>query len=81
MYAENNSSSNSMNSKRGNLEGVGIEFGYTTCNTCMSFVIVRGTLFFQRRQTIYRSGTVNLKSFVGKVLLRIKWKFELTYAL
>ena len=28
---------------------------------------------------MYRSGTVNLKSFVGKVLLRIKWKFELTY--
>ena len=27
------------------------------------------------------SGTVNSKSFVGKVLLRIKWKFELTYAL
>ena len=25
----------------------------------------------------YRSGTVNSKSFVGKVLLRIKWKFEL----
>ena len=23
-------------------------------------------------------GTVNSKSFVGKVLLRIKWKFELT---
>ena len=31
--------------------------------------------------TYYRSGTVNSKSFVGKVLLRIKWKFELTYAL
>ena len=31
--------------------------------------------------SLYRSGTVNLKSFVGKVLLRIKWKFELTYAL
>ena len=29
----------------------------------------------------YRSGTVNSKSFVGKVLLRIKWKFELTNAL
>ena len=29
----------------------------------------------------YRSGTVNSKSFVGKVLLRIKWKFELIYAL
>ena len=26
----------------------------------------------------YRLGTVNSKSFVGKVLLRIKWKFELT---
>ena len=32
-------------------------------------------------QSQYRSGTVNSKSFVGKVLLRIKWKFELTYAL
>ena len=26
----------------------------------------------------YRSGTVNSKSFIGKVLLRIKWNFELT---
>ena len=26
----------------------------------------------------YRSGTVNSKPFVGKVFLRIKWKFELT---
>ena len=25
----------------------------------------------------YRSGTVNSKSFVSKVLLRIKWKLEL----
>ena len=25
----------------------------------------------------YRSGMVNSKSFVSKVLLRIKWKFEL----
>ena len=33
------------------------------------------------RRGCYRSGTVNSKSFVGKVLLRIKWKFELTYAL
>ena len=29
----------------------------------------------------YRSGTVNSKSFVGKVLLRIKRKFELINAL
>ena len=34
-----------------------------------------------RKSTNYRSGTVNSKSFVGKVLLRIKRKFELTYAL
>ena len=27
---------------------------------------------------VYRSGTVNSKSFIGKVLLRIKWNFELT---
>ena len=26
----------------------------------------------------YSSGTVNSKSFVSRVLLRIKWKFELT---
>ena len=32
-------------------------------------------------ESIYRSGTVNSKSFVGKVLLRIKWKFELINAL
>ena len=25
----------------------------------------------------YRLGTVNSKSFIGKVLLRIKWKYEL----
>ena len=31
--------------------------------------------------TDYRLGTVNSKSFVGKVLLRIKRKFELHYAL
>ena len=29
----------------------------------------------------YRSGTVNSKSFVGKVLLQIKWKFELNSTL
>ena len=28
-----------------------------------------------------RSGTVNSKSFVGKVFLRIKWKFELAKTL
>ena len=28
-------------------------------------------------EKLYRSGTVNSKSFVGKVLLRVKWKFEL----
>ena len=28
--------------------------------------------------TNHRPGTVNSKLFAGKVLLRIKWKFELT---
>ena len=36
---------------------------------------------FQFDNSKYRSGTVNSKSFVGKVLLRIKWKFELINAL
>ena len=38
-------------------------------------------IVFIHNISLYRSGTVNSKSFVGKVLLRIKWKFELTYAL
>ena len=28
---------------------------------------------------MYRLGPVNSKSFIGKVLLRIKWKFELQH--
>ena len=38
-------------------------------------------LFGNLKTSFYRSGTVNSKSFVGKVFLRIKRKFELTYAL
>ena len=38
-------------------------------------------LTFPQSATMLRSGTVNSKSFVGKVLLQIKQKFELTYAL
>ena len=38
-------------------------------------------LLHENKKFQYRSGTVNSKSFVGKVLLRIKQKFELTYAL
>ena len=34
--------------------------------------------YFNKFIYCYRSGTVNWKSFVDKVLLRIKWKFELT---
>ena len=41
-----------MNSKGEYTRGIGIEFGCATYNTCMSFAIVRGTLFFQRRQMI-----------------------------
>ena len=36
------------------------------------------TFYSAVRCLMYRSGTVNSKSFVGQVLLRIKWKFELT---
>ena len=32
---------------------------------------------FVAAESMYRSGTVNSKSFIGKVLLRIKRKFEL----
>ena len=39
------------------------------------------THFYTCHYYRYRSGTVNSKSFVGKVFLRIKRKFELTYAL
>ena len=34
--------------------------------------------YYVNSRSGYRSGTVNSKSFVGMVLLRIKWKFELT---
>ena len=34
--------------------------------------------FFMLVVLEYRLGTVNSKSFLSKVLLRIKWKFELT---
>ena len=39
--------------------------------------LYRASLNHQNQKNIYRSGTVNSKSFIGKVLLRIKWKFEL----
>ena len=38
----------------------------------------RGPYQAQLAPNLYRLGTVNSKSFVSKVLLRIKWKFELT---
>ena len=37
----------------------------------------QGHSYSQDVIVMYRSGTVNSKSFVGKVLLRIKWKFKL----
>ena len=38
----------------------------------------RLALHTQYLHRLYRSGKVNSKSFVSKVLLRIKWNFELT---
>ena len=37
--------------------------------------------YMKRNDLIYRSGTVNSKSLVSKVLLQIKRKFELIYAM
>ena len=37
--------------------------------------------FVLKTSSLCRSDTVNSKSFVGKVLLQIKWKFELINAL
>ena len=61
-------------------------FGFTTIVFCLGddflFCSLPGrTTMGLLWRAYYRSGTVNSKSFVGKVLLRIKWKFELTYAL
>ena len=39
---------------------------------------IRRLWIHARRDYRYRSGTVNSKSFVGEVLLQIKWNFELT---
>ena len=36
---------------------------------------------YHEKKFDYRSAMVNSKSFVEKVFLRIKWKFELIYAL
>ena len=41
---------------------------------CLSFFTVENFVFTKDTRVVsYRSGTVNSKSFVGKVLLRIKW--------
>ena len=46
------------------------------------FIVVCGGLWqFSMVALWYRLGTVNSKSFVSKVLLRIKWKFELNQGL
>ena len=57
-----------------------------TKTTQATEVILHSLIFYTFISSIYldiyyRSGTVNSKSFVGKVLLRIKWKFELINAL
>ena len=43
---------------------------FKACNTV-------NAMFVETLNTVYRSGMVNLKSFVSKVLLQIKQKFEL----
>ena len=48
---------------------------------CKKFHMELLNFYNIKGESYYRSGTVNSKSFVGKVFLRIKRKFELTYAL
>ena len=45
---------------------------------CILFVLVKFIKIELNTTHMCRSGTVNSKSSVSKVLLRIKWKFELT---
>ena len=45
---------------------------------CILFVLVKFIKIELNTTHMYGSGTVNSKSSVSKVLLRIKWKFELT---
>ena len=55
-----------------------------SCSIRINFMLTRrkGAHFlhfsFENKNLLYRSRTVNSKSFVCKVLLQIKWKFELT---
>ena len=45
------------------------------------YLICLAILSYRYEYLTYRSGMVDSKSFIGKVLLRIKWKFELINAL
>ena len=58
-----------------------LSFNSTYYSECLCCENVVKSKFHSFSQNDYRSGTVNSKSFVGKVLLWIKRKFELTYAL
>ena len=41
-------------------------------------LIIKSAKSQMKKKSYYRSGTINSKSFVSKVLLRIKWECELT---
>ena len=49
--------------------------------TFLRFSFHQDVVNMKQKNTKYTSGTVNSKSFVGKVLLRIEQKFELNYTL
>ena len=55
-----------------------VEFRFSPLGRLSYFYLALGLSNCRKVIKIYRSGTVNSKSFVGKVFLRIKWKFELT---
>ena len=54
---------------------------FSECVLAFSEYVDNETVGDFQLHKIYRSGTVNSKSFVGKVFLQIKWTFELNYVL
>ena len=62
-------------------EAVNVKSGWSMWNLSCGKCLLTDYFTMSRFKSKYRSGTVNSKSFVGKVLLRIKWKFELINAL
>ena len=65
---------------KGSVSGTLVTFKFS-CHVLVQVVVLGCAKTGDFQSGSYRSDTVNLKSFVGKDFLRIKWKFELKYTL